>query len=107
MSKAMIIVNPSSGKEKAGKILPKAEKALGEIFDEVCVVKRKERDATGFAKEACAERFDAVISMGGDGTVNEIVNGLGEQQHRPIFGIIPLGTINDFARSFGNTTESQ
>ncbi len=102
MSKAMIIVNPSSGKEKAGKILPKAEKALGEIFDEVCVRKTEgEGDATGFAKEACAERFDAVISMGGDGTVNEIVNGLGEQQHRPTFGIIPLGTINDFARSLG------
>ena len=102
MSKAMIIVNPSSGKEKAGKILPKAEKALGEIFDEVCVRKTEgEGDATGFAKKACAERFDAVISMGGDGTVNEIVNGLGEQQHRPTFGIIPLGTINDFARSLG------
>ncbi|MBT2664478.1 diacylglycerol kinase family lipid kinase [Bacillus sp. ISL-4] len=100
MSKAMIIINPSSGKEKAGKILPKAEKALGEIYDEVSVCKTEgEGDATNFAKEACAERFDAVISMGGDGTVNEIVNGLGEQQHRPIFGIIPLGTINDFARS--------
>lgn len=102
MSKAMIIINPSSGKEKAGKILPKAEKALGEIYDEVSVCKTEgEGDATDFAKEACAERFDAVISMGGDGTVNEIVNGLGEQQHRPIFGIIPLGTINDFARSLG------
>ncbi|MFY0778939.1 diacylglycerol kinase family protein [Peribacillus simplex] len=102
MSKVMIIINPSSGKEKAGKILPKAEKALGDIYDEVSVRKTEgEGDATGFAKEACEERFDAVISMGGDGTVNEIVNGLGEQQHRPIFGIIPLGTINDFARSLG------
>ena len=35
MSKVMIIINPSSGKEKAGKILPKAEKALGDIYDEV------------------------------------------------------------------------
>lgn len=66
MSKAMIIINPSSGKEKAGKILPKAEKALGEIYDEVSVCKTEgEGDATDFAKEACAERFDAVISMGG------------------------------------------
>lgn len=102
MSKVMIIINPSSGREKAGKILPKAEKALGDIYDEVSVRQTEgEGDATDFAKEACEERFDAVISMGGDGTVNEIVNGLGEQQHRPIFGIIPLGTVNDFARSLG------
>ncbi|MGE7186556.1 diacylglycerol/lipid kinase family protein [Peribacillus sp. NPDC006672] len=102
MSKVMIIINPSSGREKSGKILPKAEKALGEIYDEVSVRQTEgEGDATDFAKEACEERFDAVISMGGDGTVNEIVNGLGEQQHRPIFGIIPLGTVNDFARSLG------
>ncbi|PJN88471.1 diacylglycerol/lipid kinase family protein [Bacillus sp. mrc49] len=102
MSKVMIIINPSSGKEKAGKILPNAEKVLGEMYDQVTVLKTKgEGDATEFAKEACAKRYDAVISMGGDGTVNEIVNGLAEQDHRPVFGIIPLGTVNDFARSLG------
>ena len=47
-----------------------------------------EGDAMKFAKESCAEKFDAVISMGGDGTVNETVNGLAEQKHRPVFGII-------------------
>ncbi|MFD6207760.1 diacylglycerol/lipid kinase family protein [Peribacillus sp. NPDC060253] len=102
MSKVMIIINPSSGKEKAAKILPNAKKALGGMFDQVIVRETEgEGDATKFANEACTERFDAVISMGGDGTVNEVVNGLGEQEHRPIFGIVPLGTVNDFARSLG------
>ncbi|MFD9628498.1 diacylglycerol/lipid kinase family protein [Peribacillus muralis] len=102
MSIVMIIINPSSGKEKAGKILPIAEKVLGEMYDQVTVRETKgEGDATNFAKEACIKRFDAVVSMGGDGTVNEIVNGLAEQEHRPVFGIIPLGTVNDFARSLG------
>ncbi|MGE7763412.1 diacylglycerol/lipid kinase family protein [Peribacillus sp. NPDC097895] len=102
MTKVMIIINPSSGKEKAAKILPNAKKALGGMYDQVIVRETEgEGDATEFAKEACTERFDAVISMGGDGTVNEVVNGLGEQEHRPIFGIIPLGTVNDFARSLG------
>ncbi|MGE7767021.1 diacylglycerol/lipid kinase family protein [Peribacillus sp. NPDC096540] len=102
MSKVMIIINPSSGKEKAGQILPNAERVLGEIYDQVVVRKTEaEGDALEFAKESCAEKFDAVISMGGDGTVNETVNGLAEQKHRPVFGVIPLGTVNDFARSLG------
>ncbi|MGW6380265.1 diacylglycerol/lipid kinase family protein [Peribacillus butanolivorans] len=102
MSKVMIIINPSSGKEKAGQILPNAERVLGDIYDQVIVRKTEvEGDAMEFAKESCAEKFDAVISMGGDGTVNETVNGLAEQKHRPVFGIIPLGTVNDFARSLG------
>ena len=100
MSKVMIIINPSSGKEKAAEILPHAEKVLGEIYEHVIVQKTEgEGDASKFAKEACEDKFDAVISMGGDGTVNETVNGLAEQEHRPKFGIIPLGTVNDFARA--------
>ncbi|MFD6439357.1 diacylglycerol/lipid kinase family protein [Peribacillus sp. NPDC060186] len=102
MSKVMIIINPSSGKEKEGQILPNAERVLGDIYDQVIVRKTEvEGDATEFAKESCAEKSDAVISMGGDGTVNETVNGLAQQTHRPVFGIIPLGTVNDFARSLG------
>ena len=100
MSKVMIIINPSSGKEKAEALLPMVEETLREIYEEVKVCKTKgEGDATVFAEEACQQRFDAVISMGGDGTVNETVNGLAEKEHRPYFGLVPLGTVNDFARA--------
>ena len=100
MSKAMIIINPSSGKEKAENLLPMVKDALGEIYDEVTVCKTQgEGDATAFATEACRQKFDAVVSMGGDGTVNETVNGLAEQAHCPDFGLVPLGTVNDFARA--------
>lgn len=96
----MVIINPSSGKEKAAKILPDVEKVLKDIYEDVVTRKTEgEGDALRFAKDACKEKFDAVISMGGDGTVNETVNGLAEQEHRPKFGIIPLGTVNDFARA--------
>ena len=37
--------------------------------------------------------------MGGDGTVNEGISGIAEQEHRPNFGFIPLGTVNDLARA--------
>ncbi len=51
------------------------------------------------AAQACERDFDLVIAAGGDGTINEVVNGLAEQENRPKLGIIPAGTTNDFARA--------
>ena len=56
-------------------------------------------DAKRFADEAAARGVDAVVALGGDGTVNEVVNGL--SGHDVPLGIIPLGTANDFARQAG------
>lgn len=100
MSKAMIIMNPSSGKEKANDYVEKIEEILMGKHEETIIRRtEKEGDAENFAKDACQGGYDTVISMGGDGTINEIINGLAEQDHRPSLGIIPLGTINDFARA--------
>ena len=56
-------------------------------------------DASRFADEAASRGVDAVVALGGDGTVNEVVNGL--SGHDVPLGIIPLGTANDFARQAG------
>ncbi len=54
-------------------------------------------DAVRFAREAARARCDLVIAAGGDGTVNEVVNGIAASHWQPRLGIIPLGTANDFA----------
>ena len=56
-------------------------------------------DAVTLAREAAERRVDAVVAVGGDGTVNEVINGLAG--HDVPLGVIPLGTANDFARQVG------
>ena len=58
-------------------------------------------DARRLATEAVAENFELVIAAGGDGTVNEVVNGLVDAPDgfaKTRFGVLPLGTVNVFAR---------
>jgi lipid kinase YegS len=56
-------------------------------------------DGIRFAREGATRGVDAVIAVGGDGTINEVVNGL-DGSDVPL-GIIPSGTANDFARQVG------
>ena len=57
-------------------------------------------DGERHAREA-ARRADVVIAAGGDGTLNEVVNGLAAISPRARLGVLPLGTANDFANGLG------
>jgi diacylglycerol kinase (ATP) len=58
-------------------------------------------DAEKFAREAVRKKRDYVITAGGDGTLNEVINGIAPNSDNIRVGLIPLGTGNDFARSLG------
>jgi len=58
-------------------------------------------DARRLAAEAIADGFDLIVAAGGDGTVNEVLNGIGDAPNgfeRDRLGVLPLGTVNVFAR---------
>ncbi|OMP68029.1 diacylglycerol kinase [Domibacillus epiphyticus] len=98
--RARIIYNPTSGRELFRKHLPEAlEKLERAGYETSAHATTGEGDATIAARTAVERGFDVVIAAGGDGTLNEVVNGLAGHEHRPKFGVIPMGTTNDFARA--------
>jgi diacylglycerol kinase (ATP) len=100
MKQAMIVINPTSGREQALEYVRNAEELLRAEGYEVNVREtQKAWDASRFCASACEECYDLVISIGGDGTLHEVINGLMNQLHRPKLGVVPLGTVNDYARA--------
>ncbi|MEW6241003.1 MAG: diacylglycerol kinase family protein [Chloroflexota bacterium] len=59
--------------------------------------------AVELARKAGEEGYEMVIAMGGDGTVHEVVNGIMQvpENKRPILGVVPVGSGNDFAHAIG------
>lgn len=102
MKRARIIYNPTSGREMFKRHLPEVLMRLEQAgYETSCHATTGAGDATVAAAAAVERNFDLVIAAGGDGTINEVVNGLAEQPYRPKLGIIPVGTTNDFARAIG------
>jgi diacylglycerol kinase (ATP) len=62
-------------------------------------VTRRRGDAERFAREAVRKRYGYVVAAGGDGTLNEVINGIAAHTSQVRLGLVPLGTGNDFARS--------
>ena len=95
MKKEMLIINPTSGGEKALDYKEKLENKAKGYFEYVeTKITEKAKDATAFAEEASKENYEAVIVFGGDGTVNEVISGIAEKDYIPKLGIIPGGTGN-------------
>ena len=104
--KPKLIYNPTAGQGKALTILPKVEALLAERgFDYDLVLTEYHGHALELAHQAVAEGRELVVAAGGDGTMNEVINGL-MQNHAgpsrlPALGVLPVGRGNDFAFGVG------
>ncbi|TDC14133.1 diacylglycerol/lipid kinase family protein [Actinomadura bangladeshensis] len=101
--RAMLIANPkaTSTSRRARGILMRA--FTGDL-DLVLAETGHRGHATELARQAAADGYDVVIALGGDGTVNEAVNGLladGPSPDLPALAVLPCGSANVFARALG------
>ncbi len=102
MTRYKVIVNPVSGRGTGAEAYPQIEKALGdlELDFEMCRTESPGH-AVELAEAASAAGFDAVVAAGGDGTANEVLNGLTrarlEGSGNAALGLISVGRGNDFA----------
>ncbi len=93
-----IIVNPNAGSVED---LAELKTVLGREPGTSVHFSEEKGDAERLAREALRGGAERVVAAGGDGTLNEVVNGLAEDFGRVRLGLLPLGTGNDFARSLG------
>lgn len=100
--KTLVILNPQAAKGAAQKHFPQISEYLqnhGLEFD--CEKSEYAAHAEEIAYNAIKTGYDKIVSVGGDGTLNEILNGIMKADGDPILGIIPAGTCNDFIKSTG------
>jgi diacylglycerol kinase (ATP) len=97
----VIIVNPTAGGGGAARLLPWLRERLISRPDVRLHVTTRRGEAEEVAAAASAEGSDRVVAVGGDGTVQEVVNGLCGGEGPPQLGIVPVGRGNDLARGLG------
>jgi len=98
--KTEIIVNLTAGGGKPRPYLKTVFKYLEENgFNFKVSYTSYHGEATELAQKAADDGTDLIVSVGGDGTVNEIINGIMQSKNNPSLGIIPLGWANDFIKS--------
>jgi len=127
MDKYKIIVNPTAGRGRGEQVIPQVERMLSEYnFDFDLVRTERPWHAAELAQEAATAGYDVVVAVGGDGTANEVLNGLMQAKTSPpsspplaggirggaaplaggirgggAMGILCVGRGNDFAYGMG------
>jgi diacylglycerol kinase (ATP) len=96
MSSTLIILNPAAHSERAQR-----KRAKVESMAQNCVVCATTRtgEAEAMARRGAQEGFEKIVAAGGDGTINEVVNGLAGTD--VTLGLLPIGTMNVFATELG------
>jgi len=100
--KTCVVLNPKAGSVRDVDVLGARLRRIPKA--EVCITSKRGA-ATRLTRSALRKGCKLIVAAGGDGTLNEIVNALGEKNSGVRVGLIPLGTGNDFARTLGLSTE--
>ena len=94
--KILVILNPAARGERAKTLRDK----IASLSRHVIVRSTgSPGDAGALATRAVAQGYDTIVAAGGDGTINEVVNGIAGTQTK--FGILPVGTMNVYATELG------
>ncbi|MFH1176459.1 MAG: diacylglycerol kinase family protein [Acidobacteriota bacterium] len=106
MKRCKLIVNPAAGKGAAGRKLPRLlALAEGRGLEISLALTTGPWHAAEIARAAALDGFAVVAAAGGDGTCNEVVNGLMEARQAgtivPLLAVLPIGRGNDFAYGLG------
>lgn len=100
--KIKIIINPSAGKQTVQRTIKNIALRLEEreIVSRIDVFETRQKDdAMQEASKLQPGEYDLVVAVGGDGTVNEVVNGIILSESDTPLGILAAGTVNDFAKA--------
>jgi YegS/Rv2252/BmrU family lipid kinase len=102
----LVIVNPNAGARKCEKDWPKISGLLKEAgFEFTSLITTHRSHAIELSREYIAMGYSKIIVVGGDGTMNEVVNGIFQQDRYPSAGIrlgmVMVGTGNDWGKTFG------
>ncbi len=102
MNKILVILNPAARGERARSL----RRAIQDLSSDAIVREtRKPGDAEALAERGVEQGFSTIVAAGGDGTVNEVVNGIGQADIA--FGVLPVGTMNVFASNSAFPTISR
>ena len=102
---AFVVVNPKSGGGRTGRDWPSIERSLREAHPRLSVgITRARGEATQLVRAALGQGHSEIIAVGGDGTINEAVNGFfvpeGPIAPDAVFGFVTSGTGGDFRKTF-------
>ncbi len=98
--KTMVIMNPKSAKGRAAKRFAQIFDLLNQAGLEYDVAYTEApMHAETLASDAVKGAYGRIISVGGDGTLNEVVNGILKADGDPELAILPVGTCNDFIKA--------
>ena len=99
MKNTLIILNPAAHSDKAGRLPERIREVSGDVEIRLSATPG---DAELIARKAVEEGFSTIVAAGGDGTINEVMNGIISAGGLDVtLGILPVGTMNVFALELG------